>query len=410
MELDDITTSQALQIAGRAGRFNTQFQDGFVTAFKEPNLVKLRQILGQPLEKISRAGLHPTSDQIELFAYHLPSQSLSNLIKIFMNICHIDLGQYFLCNFEDMLALAELIDHIPIKLKTKYVFATSPINRKEAFLTSCFVKFVRFYSNNEPVTADVLKKMIGYPWEVPDNMTAVQHLEVVFDVLDLYLWLCNRFPEIYCYREEVVSMRIDLEAIIYKGVKVMSKLGNTGSGTRVRSLQQRQLIASRTAQNANSSNESRKVKQMFTNTTNSNASNQSQNQSEYSKEKDEILRSDTLSNPRSVASNKNNESPNDRIDVQNANNSNESSKVNTQIKQMFTNTTNSNTHNQSQNQSEYNKENDEILRSGTLRNSRSVGSKRNNRSPNERIEQNHAKSPFNGQVLEVFKKSAKKNK
>ncbi len=29
---------------------------------------------------LQQAGLHPTAEQIELFAYHLPNASLSNLI------------------------------------------------------------------------------------------------------------------------------------------------------------------------------------------------------------------------------------------------------------------------------------------------------------------------------------------
>ncbi len=223
IEMEYITTSQALQIAGRAGRYNTQFQDGYVTTLKKYDLPTLKHILSQPLEKIQKAGLHPTADQIELFAYHLPDQPLSSLINIFMTICKIDSGQYFLCNFEDVKALAELIDHIPIKLKAKYTFATSPINRKEAFLVTCFVKFVRFYSNNEPVTIEALKKIVDFPFSMPKNIADVRHLEVMYDALDLYLWLSYRFSDIFCNPEEVKAMRINLEATIYQGVKELSK-------------------------------------------------------------------------------------------------------------------------------------------------------------------------------------------
>lgn len=71
---------QALQIAGRAGRFNTDFQEGEVTTFRKDDLPILKEILAAPVEEIENAGLHPTAEQIELFAYHLQDATLSNLI------------------------------------------------------------------------------------------------------------------------------------------------------------------------------------------------------------------------------------------------------------------------------------------------------------------------------------------
>lgn len=79
-EMDVISVSQALQIAGRAGRFGTQWENGFVTTFKSDDLKILKEILAKPTEPILQAGLHPTADQIELYAYHLPNSALSNLI------------------------------------------------------------------------------------------------------------------------------------------------------------------------------------------------------------------------------------------------------------------------------------------------------------------------------------------
>ncbi len=185
---------------------------------------QLLEIIKQPLEKTEKAGLHPTADQIELFAYHLPDHSLSNLLKIFMSICKIDDGQYFLCKFEDIISLAEMIDHIPIKLRAKYTFATAPINLKQPFVCSCFVRFVRSYSNNEVITEEYLKKLLDWPFKIPNNLNEVTHLENVYDVLDLYLWLGHRFPEIFFYKEQVLNMRIELESVISEGVTRLANI------------------------------------------------------------------------------------------------------------------------------------------------------------------------------------------
>lgn len=61
-------------------RYGTQWEQGFVTTFKPEDLHTLKSLLSQSPEPITQAGLHPTADQIELYAYHLPNSTLSNLM------------------------------------------------------------------------------------------------------------------------------------------------------------------------------------------------------------------------------------------------------------------------------------------------------------------------------------------
>lgn len=56
---------------------------GYVTTFRHEDLSTLRNLLGQSPEPITKAGLHPTADQIELYAYHLPNSTLANLMVSF---------------------------------------------------------------------------------------------------------------------------------------------------------------------------------------------------------------------------------------------------------------------------------------------------------------------------------------
>ena len=51
-QMEKITTSQALQIAGRAGRYGTQYEDGEVTTFRSEDLPMLKVILGGAVEPI----------------------------------------------------------------------------------------------------------------------------------------------------------------------------------------------------------------------------------------------------------------------------------------------------------------------------------------------------------------------
>ena len=192
-EMETISTSQALQIAGRAGRYGTHFSHGYVTTFKSEDLPTIKRLMSQLPDPISQAGLHPTAEQVELYAYHLPKATLSNLIDIFISLSTVDDSLYFMCLIEDFKFLADMIQHVPLPLRARYVFCCSPINTKAAFVCSMFLKFVRQYSNNEAITFDWLCRQIGWPLASPSTLLDLVHLESVFDVLDLYLWLSYRF-------------------------------------------------------------------------------------------------------------------------------------------------------------------------------------------------------------------------
>ncbi|CRL07148.1 CLUMA_CG020141, isoform A [Clunio marinus] len=205
-EMDVISVSQALQIAGRAGRYGTQWPQGFVTTFKPDDLPTLQKILSKSPEPLTQAGLHPTADQIELYAYHLPNSSLSNLIDIFVSLSTVDDSLYFMCNTEDFKFLAEMIQHVPLPLRARYVFCCAPINRKM------------------PLVCGMLLKQIGWPFSIPKTILDLVHLEAVFDVLDLYLWFSYRFIDIFPDANLVRDIQTELDQIIQQGVFQITKL------------------------------------------------------------------------------------------------------------------------------------------------------------------------------------------
>jgi ATP-dependent RNA helicase SUPV3L1/SUV3 len=51
------------------------------------------------------------------------------------------------------------------------------------------VQYARQFSRSEATTFDWLAKQIDWPFEIPNTIMDLVHLEEVFDCLDLYLWL-----------------------------------------------------------------------------------------------------------------------------------------------------------------------------------------------------------------------------
>lgn len=160
-----------------------------MTVYQPDDLKTLKDLLSQQPQILTRAGIQPTADQIELYAFHLPKSTLSNLMDIFISLSTVDDTLYFMCNIEDFKFLAEMIEHVPLPLRPRYLFCCAPINRKMTFVCSMFLKFARQYSKNEPVTFDFLVGNCGWPFKVPQTILDLVQLETVFDAMDLYLWL-----------------------------------------------------------------------------------------------------------------------------------------------------------------------------------------------------------------------------
>ncbi|XP_062989095.1 ATP-dependent RNA helicase SUPV3L1, mitochondrial [Elgaria multicarinata webbii] len=229
-EMDTITTSQALQISGRAGRYSTAFKEGEVTTMHRDDLPLLKEILSKPVDSIVAAGLHPIAEQIEMFAYHLPDATLSNLVDIFVSLSQVD-GLYFVCNVEDFKFLADMIQHIQLNLRSRYVFCTAPINKKQPYVCTSLLKFARQFSRNEPLSFDWLCRHINWPLTPPRNIKELVHLEAVHDVLDLYLWLSYRFMDMFPDATLVRDIQKELDDIIQIGVLNITRLIRASQAT-----------------------------------------------------------------------------------------------------------------------------------------------------------------------------------
>ncbi|KAM6943607.1 ATP-dependent RNA helicase SUPV3L1, mitochondrial [Xenentodon cancila] len=222
-QMETISTSQALQIAGRAGRFSSIFKEGEVTTMHRDDLPVLKEILSHSVDPIETAGLHPTAEQIEMFAYHLPEATLSNLVDIFVSLSQVD-GMYFVCNIDDFKFLADMIQHIPLNLRSRYVFCTAPINKKQPFVCTSFLKFARQFSRDEPLTFDWVCRHVNWPLAAPKNIKDLVHLEAVHDVLDLYLWLSYRFMDMFPDTASIREIQRELDDIIQQGVQNITRL------------------------------------------------------------------------------------------------------------------------------------------------------------------------------------------
>ncbi|CAD5215396.1 unnamed protein product [Bursaphelenchus okinawaensis] len=212
-----IPNYHALQIAGRAGRYGTQYAVGKVTTFFERDLGLLKDVLDQPVIPIQQVGIAPTFEQFELFAYHLPKASFVNLLDIFVSLCLVS-DDYFLCNTEDIRELAVLIDNIPLELAVRFNFCKVPLKVKGP-LGTYFQKMARRYSSGFPLTEDWMAQMIEWPAKPAETLNDILSLEYMYEILTAYVWLGLRYEHMFPDVDVVKQWSTEVADLIGDGIQ-----------------------------------------------------------------------------------------------------------------------------------------------------------------------------------------------
>ncbi|CAI5449431.1 unnamed protein product [Caenorhabditis angaria] len=220
-----LPTYSALQIAGRAGRFGTAYANGVTTTLRSQELATLKTILAQKIEPITNVGIAPTYDQIETFSFHLPQASFVRLLDLFVSVCSVS-NHFFICTVDDMRELAVLIDQIPLPLKVRYTFCTSPLNTDDKMPAAAFVKMARRFSTGQALTYEWMMDMIEWPPAPATNLRELVFLEQTYEILDQYMWLSMRFPDMLPDEPAIREASRQLDQMIQEGVdSFMSLIG-----------------------------------------------------------------------------------------------------------------------------------------------------------------------------------------
>jgi len=217
-----LTSSQAKQIAGRAGRYGSNHPNGEALTFRKEDSKVLHSLVSAPTQDIKAAGLAPSMEQIEMLSEQLLDASLLKLYEVFESVVQLDGANYFMCDLEFKKKIAHKLRGIALSITEQYVFSTAPISTKTIELA---VKFAQYVSDEMALTSSTLRKINKWPPKKPRSLEHLQNLEALHEGLDLYLWLSYRFSEIFVDLEEVCEMQQHVEGIIGEAVS-SNKLGS----------------------------------------------------------------------------------------------------------------------------------------------------------------------------------------
>ncbi|XP_004247583.2 ATP-dependent RNA helicase SUV3, mitochondrial isoform X1 [Solanum lycopersicum] len=204
VEIRDLTVPEIKQIAGRAGRYKSNFPVGEVTCLNADDLPLLHSSLDHPSPVLERAGVFPNFDLLYMYSRLHPKHGIHEILEHFMDNAKLS-EHYFIANCDELLKVAAIIDTLPLSLHDKYLFCISPVEMDDDISSQGLTQFATNYSNNglvrlrEIFTPGTLK--------VPTSHTALKELESIHKVLDLYVWLSYRLEESFPDRELASSQK-----------------------------------------------------------------------------------------------------------------------------------------------------------------------------------------------------------
>lgn len=121
-----LTTSEILQIAGRAGRYKL-YDEGYVSCLNIKDYKNIYKTLQQRPPKQNIACLRPEEIHIHDIAQQYPWLRFSDIIKCFQERCNINKDEFFIPNYNSMVQVAQTLENIPLSVKDKYIFTTMPL-------------------------------------------------------------------------------------------------------------------------------------------------------------------------------------------------------------------------------------------------------------------------------------------
>lgn len=210
----EIISSHLLkQIAGRAGRFG-KFEEGLVTATNKNYIKVISEALDKkadtkPLDKFQ---ISPNLKAIETIQDIFYIEDIAEVLKQFKLVMLND-KQFEMMNIDSMVEVSHYVcSDLPLDIK--FAYCCAPVNLKLGSSTFQIRKWSQRHYKEETIHIEDIEILEGT--EGQDTSRKLLYLEDSVKNCNTYLWLNQRYPDIYVDSTNVVKKVSELNNNIIK--------------------------------------------------------------------------------------------------------------------------------------------------------------------------------------------------
>ncbi|WP_188855324.1 SUV3 domain-containing protein [Aureimonas glaciei] len=202
--------SEIRQIGGRAGRFG-MFEKGWVGSIGggQHGVDKLRAALETPpKELIGRAFVRPNRESVALAAEFLETDSLDQILAYLRSRLVLDHPDLKIGDMDEEVEKARRLAGIAIPLLDRLAYAVVPVSLRHPWFMDTVITWAH---------AHAAGKQAPMP---PLRSGDLQRLEDGVNLATAWLWLSQRFPEVYvdadAVREGIATLNTEIESNLTK--------------------------------------------------------------------------------------------------------------------------------------------------------------------------------------------------
>ncbi|OBT59139.1 hypothetical protein VE04_00884 [Pseudogymnoascus sp. 24MN13] len=223
----NIPISEIKQIAGRAGRYKTAAEAikrkdgpagevsrqvernvGLATTLDAVDHSLLKSAMGTDVEPLKTAGIFPPSTILQKFAAYFPKGTPLSYIMLRLNEFATLNPMFTLCDFNEQLLLADMIEPFNLTLQDQLVFIAAPANVKRREQRPIIEALAAIIANRS--STDLLE-IPALNLELLDETRTegkeyLSKLEALHQGITLYLWLSYRFAGVF--RSQALAFHI----------------------------------------------------------------------------------------------------------------------------------------------------------------------------------------------------------
>jgi ATP-dependent RNA helicase SUPV3L1/SUV3 len=210
----ELTSSEILQIAGRAGRYGIH-EHGYVGALDAATLLTIREKFHAPLPEIRPPfSVMASLEHVLLIGEILETDRLLEILEFFAENMEFE-GPFRAANIESMMEVAAIVDEYELDLRSRYHLACAPVSIGSPWIESVFHRYLTHLEKGEAVPYIP-------PRELPDHAVTNEELLNAEDrvkEVSLYLWLSFKFRDRFPDTEKARQARERLNRFIENSLK-----------------------------------------------------------------------------------------------------------------------------------------------------------------------------------------------
>ncbi|EGW33156.1 uncharacterized protein SPAPADRAFT_71052 [Spathaspora passalidarum NRRL Y-27907] len=250
-DLQGLSDSQVKQIAGRAGRYFAKdgMQEGFVTALDMPTLKYVRNAMAKPVVQLEKAALWPTP---AVWKHHMANWDtnepyLDTLYRFAKKVPKLKLKDYFIspmeiekrCELLSMFKPGKLHDKIeiddqitlsdvPLRLRDDH---GGPVyNAMREMVESVATNKSRGLLHYSFIDLKLLEMEPSRSFDVDEPMQRVQQLEIMHNLILVFMWLSQRFSTLFIDKESMYDLKALVEKRISEEMQVVKRINKSTKG------------------------------------------------------------------------------------------------------------------------------------------------------------------------------------